>query len=110
MLPLAESVSYKEAVVELGRWMEAMGIEPDDAMNEYVAAWPDDVPGARPGFSPHTYRARTTVAKDVLLEIKLRPSNDGGWFLALNFAAGIEKRLAIQPPTANDQPEGHHEK
>ena len=110
MLPLAESVPYKEAVAELSRWMGAMGIEPDDAMKEDVAAWPDDVPGARPGFYPHTYRAEMELSKDTLFLVKLRPANDGGWFLALNFAAGIEKRLAIQPPTANDQPEGHHEK
>jgi hypothetical protein len=96
LLPLMKSMPFRQAIKELHRCLAEMGITPDEAMKEKMAReWPDDAPGFQPGIFPHTYRARARFSEDSSLYVKVRPANDGGWFLVLTLEATGPKRQAI---------------
>jgi hypothetical protein len=99
LLPLMRSLPYKEAIAELHRCLDRLGISPDDQMRKMMAEWPDDAlgfdPVKRPGFYPHSYRAGMSLSESASLMVKMRSADDGGWFFVLTFeAAGPARRAA----------------
>jgi len=103
LLPLMHSVPYKEAVAALRRCLEALGVAPDAQMRAMMAGWPDDAPGFdpvnQPGSYPHTDRAGMSLSADASITVKVRPADDGGWFLAVTLEAAGDRRRAVWDPS-----------
>ena|SRR5271157_5677943 len=91
LLPLPKSVTYREAIAELRRLMRDMGIRPDERMRKQMATWPDD-------SGPITYSTGMWLSKSIGLGASVRSDYDGGWFLALNFAAHANATQALWDP------------
>jgi len=102
LLPLPKSVPYREAVAELRRLMRKMKIEPDEQMRKQMAAWPDDLPRRSPDFNPDlpflTYSAGMWISEIVGLSAGVRPTPDGGWFVAFVFAVHADARRPLWDP------------
>jgi hypothetical protein len=107
LLPLSKSVSFREAVEELRRLMRAMHIEPDERMRKQMAAWPDDLPTHPPGSNPDlpsaSYRTEVKLSESIAFLVKVRPSDEGKYFLTLTFAVDGPARRAVWDP--NFKPE-----
>jgi hypothetical protein len=109
LLPLDNSIPFREAVAELDRLMKRLKITPDQQMKDQMGTWPEDSPGfdpvKRPGFYPHTYEAGTWLTEDFGVGVRLKAADEGGWFFALTFAAqapnreAVRRRLDTQPST-----------
>ena len=65
-------------------------------MTRQMAAWPA-------ASSYHTYRTGVDLGQDAALEVAVRPSG-ANYYLALTFAAGVDARRALRPPTTNPPP------
>lgn len=89
-------VAYAEAVADLRRTMEAIGIAPDEAMKRQMAAWPEDAPGADEVAAPLSFEAETAVSDDVGLRVRIGPDPQGGWYSLLLFEATAEAKQAAQ--------------
>lgn len=99
LLPLPAAVPFREAVAELRRLMCAMCIEPDERMRKQMAAWPDDLPTHPPGTNPDlpspSYRTEVKLSGSIAFLVKVRPSDEGKYFLTLTFAVDGPARREI---------------
>ena len=91
-----EPVAFEEAVADLKRTMEMLGIEPDEGMREQMAAWPEEEPGTGDDVEPAEFEAKTAVSEAVDLRVRVGPDPRGGWYALLLFEATDEAKQAAQ--------------
>lgn len=101
-------VRFLEAKEDLLRTISRLGIEPDGAMKDQMAAWTQDVPGNGevPGLLPYDWKAgRRTPFHGLILDVRLSPDPQGGWYYLLIFSAITADSIpgispATQPSTS----------
>jgi hypothetical protein len=79
-------------VAEVRRCIQALEITPDERMRKQMATWPDV-------SDSFIYRTGVHLSESVKFEVVVRPAGDGGYFLALTFAAAGDARRAVWDPS-----------
>ena len=87
VLPLMQSVEFKDAFSELRRWLEKLDLKPELHMKKRIAAWSDDNwPNDESGL-PHVARVgRAKVSPTAAVYVEIRPAPQRGWYLSMSFS------------------------
>lgn len=86
------AVRFQEALADLRRTMEGLGIEPDERMRKQMAPWVGDFPGMEGGGMPYAFHAGGVPFRGGEVDVQISPLVGSGWDYTIFFQATVESR------------------